>query len=332
MMSTTTAMSSPFGRRLRYWRGLRGLSQLDLAAAAGTTSRHVSFIETGRSRPGADLVTRLADVLAVPVRERNDLLAAAGLTPTGPVHPLDSPALQPVRDVLERVLRQHEPFPAWVIGRGLRFLAANRGAEILFPGVTAMSPEQVVDLWFGAGPYREQVVNWADVVRSTLITLRRELLVTGDGEVAALLHRAEELTRDLPLQELKSGDDGVDSAAMPVACPILRVNGQLVRTISTVMRFDHATEVTTSELRVELMFPPTKRPRPPSADWSAATHQKPEPGTGAHRSASPERAFPATGAQGAPKGGVLLVCRAIGLAVARRIRLWRVVLVRGSAQ
>ena len=205
---STTAPVSPFGRRLRYWRALRGLSQLNLAAAAGTTSRHVSFIETGRSRPGADLVTRLADVLAVPLRERNDLLAAAGLTPTGAVHSLDSPALQPVRDVLERVLRQHEPFPAWVIGRGLRFLVANRGAETLFPGVTGMSPKQVIDLWFGAGPYREQVVNWADVVRSTLITLRQELLVTGDGEVAALLRRAEELTRDLPVQVPEPGQDG----------------------------------------------------------------------------------------------------------------------------
>ncbi len=198
---------------------------------------------TGRGQGTADPVR---------LRERNDLLAAAGLTPTGAVHSLDSPVLQPVRDVLERVLRQHEPFPAWVIGRGLRFLAANRGAETLFPGVTGMSPEQVIDLWFGAGPYLEQVVNWAEVVRSTLITLRRELLVTGDGEVAALLRRAEELTRDLPIQVPEPGQDG---DGLPVACPVLRVNGQLVRTISTVMRFDHATEVTTSELRVELMFP-----------------------------------------------------------------------------
>ncbi len=212
----------------------------------------MSFVETGRSRPGAELVARLADALAIPVRERNELLAAAGLSPTYPAYSFDSPALQSVRDVLERVLHQHEPYPAWVIGRGLRFLAANQGAEILFPGVTAMSPEQVIDLWFGPGPYRDQVVNWADVVRSTLITLRREVLVTGDPEVAVLLRRAEELTRDLPVQVPAADEDG---DGLPVACPILRLNGQLVRTISTVMRFDHATEVTTSELRVELMFP-----------------------------------------------------------------------------
>ena len=244
MAQTTLSL---FGEHLRRWRAARGMSQLDLAVAVGTTPRHLSFVETGRSRPGAALVLRLADVLAVPMRERNTLLAAAGLPIAYPTHHLDSEALRAVRDVLDRVLRGHEPYPAWVIGRGLRFLAANAGAQALMPGLTSMSATQIVELWFGPGPLRERVENWSDVVRATLTVLRREAVLTGDGDVVALLHRAEELA-----PELSAPAPGGDS---PVACPVFRIDGQLLRTISTVMRFDTATEVTTSELRVELLFP-----------------------------------------------------------------------------
>jgi transcriptional regulator with XRE-family HTH domain len=242
-------VTAAFGRQLRYWRAARGISQLDLAVAAGTTPRHVSFVETGRSRPGADLVLRIADVLALPVRERNQLLAAAGLPAAHPQHNLDEPAMRPVRDVIDLVLRRHEPYPGWLVGQGLRFLAANAGAEALFPGLTALSPEAILELWFGSGPFRDRVANWPDVARATLTTLRREALLTGNDHVTALLNRAEQLSRDLPRHPRHDDHD------LPVACPVIRIDGHLVRTITTVMRFDHATEVTTSELRVELMFP-----------------------------------------------------------------------------
>jgi transcriptional regulator with XRE-family HTH domain len=249
---TSGSLGGGFGRQLRSWRAVRGMSQLDLALAAGTTPRHVSFVETGRSRPGTDLVLRLADVLAVPVRERNALLAAAGLPPAYPEHTLDDEALGSVRRVLDRVLAAHEPLPGWVIGRGLRFLQATAGAERLFPGLIGLEPRQVIEFWFGPGPFRERVANWPDVVRATLTTLRREALLTGDVDVAELAHRAEELARDVP----GVPDESADAAGRsPVACPTLILDGEHVRTITTVLRFDTATEVTTSELRVELMFP-----------------------------------------------------------------------------
>ncbi|WP_088314218.1 helix-turn-helix domain-containing protein [Kineosporia sp. R_H_3] len=280
---------SPFGRRLRYWRGLRGLSQLDLAVAAGTTPRHVSFVETGRSRPGADLVLRLADVLAVPVRERNDLLTSAGCAPAYPTRHLDDPAMAAVRDVLARVLERHEPYPGWVIGRGLRFLAANRAAHTLFPGLTDLSPAQVVDLWFGEGPYRDRVENWRDVVRATLTTLRREAFLTGDRDVVALLGRAQDLAGSLGTSSGTGDGEGSHSTDgdLPVTCPVLLVGGRRVRTVSTVMRFDAAAEVTTSELDVELMFPAdpdsdaalrelTAAPRSNGAAPVRASHAAPE--------------------------------------------------------
>ena len=240
---------SPFGRNVRRWRAIRRMSQLDLASAAGTTPRHLSFVETGRSRPGRNLILRIADALTVPLPERNTLLAAAGLPPAFPAHELGSHTLEPVSRVLDKVLDGHEPYPAWVIRQPLTVVRANTGAEALFPGVTQLTPEQLIDLWYGPGPFQDQVVNWPDVVQAGLAALRHTAADTGDTEVIRLLARAEAHLRDRPaMPEMPAGSS-------PVACPVFELGGQVVRTISTVMRFDTAIEVTTSQLRVELMFP-----------------------------------------------------------------------------
>ena len=240
---------SPFGRQLRRWRAIRRMSQLDLAAAAGTTPRHLSFIETGRSRPRRELILRIADALMVPLPERNTLLAAAGLPAGFPVHELGSRALEPVNRVLEKVLASHEPYPAWVIRQPLTIVRANTGAEFLFPGLTKLTPDQLIDLWYGPGPFQDQVVNWPDVVQAGLEALRRAAAEAGDTEVIRLLRRAEAHQRDGPPRP------GAHGGSSPVVCPVFEVGGQVVRTISAVMRFDTAVEVTTSQLRVELMFP-----------------------------------------------------------------------------
>jgi transcriptional regulator with XRE-family HTH domain len=225
------------------------MSQLDLAAAAGTTPRHLSFIETGRSRPRRELILRIADALTVPLPERNTLLAAAGLPAGFPVHELGSHALEPVNRVLEKVLASHEPYPAWVIRQPLKIVRANAGAELLFPGLTMLTPDQLIDMWYGPGPFQDQVVNWPDVVQAGLEALRHAAADTGDAEVIRLLRRAEAHQHDGPARP------GAHGGSSPVVCPVFEVGGQVVRTISAVMRFDTAVEVTTSQLRVELMFP-----------------------------------------------------------------------------
>lgn len=225
------------------------MSQLELALQAGTTPRHVSFIETGRSRPGQELVLRLASALDVPIRERNGLLLAAGLPPAYASLELEHESMGPVRRVIDRMLRTHEPYPAWVGGRGFRFLSSNRAAEALFPGLCGLPPEAVVDLWFGPGPFRQMVENWQDVVWAGLASLRREAARATDPALVELLRRAEAHTRGIPAPEPSALPD------LPVVCPRLNLAGRIVRTISTVMRFDTAVEVTASELRVELMFP-----------------------------------------------------------------------------
>jgi transcriptional regulator with XRE-family HTH domain len=243
---------SPFGHQLRRWRHAAGVSQLALAAQAGTTPRHVSFLETGRSRPGRPLVLRLADALDVPLRERNALLAAAGFPPAFPEHDLGDAAMRSVALVLDRVLRAHEPYPAWVVGRGLRFRAANRAAEALFPGLCTLPPEAIVDLWYGPGPFRALVENWPEVVRAGVAALRREARRTPDPLLLALLRRAEAHARDAAASGTGAPPGDPE---LPVAFPRLRIGGRTVRTVSAVMRFDTAVEVTASELRVELMFP-----------------------------------------------------------------------------
>lgn len=243
------ASASPFGQQLRHWRTRAGKSQLELASEAGTTPRHLSFVETGRSRPGADLVLRLATALDIPIRERNALLIAAGLPPSFPAFALEDDAMKPIQRVLDRILASHEPYPAWVGSRGFRFISSNRAAEALFPGMCSMSPEAIVELWFGPGPFRDLVENWQDVVWAGVVALRREAIRASDPKLTELLRRAETHARSIPAPERDARPE------LPVICPRLNIGGRRVRTISTVMRFDTAIEVTVSELRVELMFP-----------------------------------------------------------------------------
>src|SRR5690348_17288915 len=114
------------GRLLREWRTRRRLSQLDLASEAGISSRHLSFVETGRARPSREMVMHLADTLDVPLRERNPLLIAAGYAPTYQHTDFDAPEMQPVREAIEQVLTAHEPYPAILVDRRWQLVSANR--------------------------------------------------------------------------------------------------------------------------------------------------------------------------------------------------------------
>src|SRR3954462_9428378 len=128
---STVADRSRIGTLLRDWRQRRRMSQLDLALQAGVSARHVSFVETGRSRPSAEMVVQLAEHLDVPLRDRNGLLLAAGYAPAYGQRGLDEPEMEPVREALDRLLRGHEPYPALVIDRHWGLVAANRTVPLL---------------------------------------------------------------------------------------------------------------------------------------------------------------------------------------------------------
>lgn len=237
---------SPFGHQLRRWRRVRRMSQLDLAHAAGASPRHISFIETGRSRPGEALVVRLAETLDVPLRERNELLRAAGLPPMYAEASLDAELLAPYRTLVERMLEQHEPFPAFAINRWWELVRANRMAKLLFGEVAEGT--DLLELTMGAGGIGQRIRNLPDVVAATTERLRRELEETpSDERLAALVERAEARARELPPP---SGPVG------PVVCPILDMgDGVELRTITAIAQFNAPRAVTLDELRVELIYP-----------------------------------------------------------------------------
>lgn len=247
----TQSQTSPFGRQLKYWRNQRGFSQLDLAAEAAMSQRHVSFIESGRSRPGEDVVLRVAEALDVPLRERNSLLMAAGLTPRFPELPYAHEDIAPFRAAIERMLQNHEPYPAYVIDRWWMLVDTNAAGRKLFP-VPADEPVNVVDVFLSPGPVRDMIENFDEVAAIFLQRLRHEIAGCGSDErLQALLSRAEGYLSDLPADTLAAGDD----PSALVICPRLRIGDARVDTFSMVARFGNTRVINLDELRVELIYP-----------------------------------------------------------------------------
>lgn len=236
----------PFGSLLRAWRRRRGLSQLDLSLEASTTPRYVSFLETGRARPGRDVLLRLSRALSLTLRETNELCLAAGLPAEYEVGALDDARMAPVRRVLDMVLANHEPFPAWAIGPGLRFIASNAAAERVMPGMTTLSPEALIDLWCaGDSPHDEEAR--ARAVFGAIHMLRNEHFHHPQPGLVRLLERAQGYAEGLTEPPEPPG-----SVAL---CSTMTVGDKTLRTVATVLRFDKALDVTMSEIRVELVYP-----------------------------------------------------------------------------
>ncbi len=241
-------MDSPFGSSLRRWRTLGRLSQLELAHRAGTTPRHLSFLETGRSRPTRGMVARLAEALALPLRERNTLLTAAGFAPDYPETDLEDADLAPFRAVLSSMLRAHEPFPGFVVDGHWTVLHATPAASALLP--PEPGSRNLVELMF-AGAWRELIDNWADIAQPVARRLQRESAARPtDERLAALAALAREAdgVADTPVGPAASTEERV-------LCPHFRWGERVIRTVSVAATFGQPLDVTLDELRVELFFP-----------------------------------------------------------------------------
>lgn len=240
------------GSLLRDWRVRRRLSQLELALGAGVSARHVSFVETGRSRPSAEMVMQLADHLDVPLRDRNALLLAAGYAPAYAQRDLDDPGMGPVRDALDRLLQGHEPYPAVVVDRHWGLVAANRAVAMLTAGAAAHllePPVNVLRLSLHPDGLAPRILNLAEWRAHLLDRLSRQAVVSGDPALFAL---HEELAG------LPGGGQGhaVDLEVSEIAVPLrVGAEGSELAFISTATSFGTATEVTVSELAIESFFP-----------------------------------------------------------------------------
>ena len=253
---TTVADRSRIGPLLRDWRLRRRMSQLDLALAAGVSARHVSFVETGRSRPSAEMVVQLAEHLDVPLRDRNALLLAAGYAPAYAQRDLDEPEMGPVRDAIDRVLRGHEPFPAIVVDRHWGLVAQNRAVPVLVAGAAAHllePPVNVLRLSLHPEGMAPRIANLGEWRAHLLDRLGRQAVVSGDPALFAL-H-----------EELAAYPGGAaghvpDLEAGSIAVPLrLRVDDDELAFISTATTFGTATDVTVSELAIESFFPADAR-------------------------------------------------------------------------
>jgi transcriptional regulator with XRE-family HTH domain len=254
-----TVMTAPrgVGDLLRDWRQRRRRSQLDLAVEAEVSARHLSFVETGRSKPSRELLLHLAEHLDVPLRERNALLLAAGYAPVYPERPLDAGDMAPVRAALDKILAGHEPFPAVIVDRHWDLVSANApalavltegvAAELLAPPVNALRVSLHPD---GLAP---RIANLAEYSAHLLVRLRREIDVTGDRRLAALHDE---------LRGYPGVDDGssahVDPASLLFVPLVLRSPVGELTFFSTLATFGTALDVTVAELAIEAFFPADK--------------------------------------------------------------------------
>lgn len=242
--------TSSIGKALKHWRRLRGLSQLELSLRADVSARHLSFIESGRSRPGDTVVLRLAGALALAHRDTNALLAAAGFSPAFRETPLEEDSLTPFRRVIELMLKCHEPFPALVLDRAWNVIDLNSAAEALFPSLRGARGLDALGLFYGAGPVREAIVNFDEVAWGGLERLRMDAAEAGfPPEMTVLIESVEQWISNVP----RPSD--TESLTGQFSCPTFRFGDQLVRTITTVTTFSRAPDITLQELRVEQIFP-----------------------------------------------------------------------------
>jgi len=255
-MATVSSQPS-IGRLLREWRDRRRLTQLELALDAGISTRHLSFVETGRSRPGREMLVRILEQLEVPFREQNRLLLASGHAPAFPERSLEDPELLPVREALDQILTRHEPYPAVVVDRAWNLVAMNsamRGLteEVAIDPALLEPPMNVLRVGFHPRGVAPLIVNLGQWRAHFCQRLERQLAVTGDPDLAALLEEVAGYA--IPGDE---PDPAPDPEAREMLGPVRfrAPGGRELSFFGMFATFDTPFEVTTSELAMELLFP-----------------------------------------------------------------------------
>ena len=244
--------SPSIGDHLRAWRERHHLSQLELSLRAEVSTRHLSFVETGRAAPGRELILRLGEELQIPLRERNTLLVAAGFAPIFQQRRFDDPSLDSVRTILDLALENQKPFPAYVIDRHWTVVASNAAVPVLYEGVApelVRPPINVIRLMLDPRGMAPRIVNFTAWRTHLLAQVRRQLSLTADPLLESLLREA------LAFPAGKMNDDGhapIEGPAM-----LLRVETRLGRLsfLGATTVFGTPADVTLEEIALEMLYP-----------------------------------------------------------------------------
>ena len=262
-----------FGGRLRWWRERRGLSQLGLAAAAETTQRHVSFLESGRAAPSREMILRLADVLNLSLRQQNALFVAAGYAPAWCESELSAPELAQVNGALDYMLAQQEPYPAFVVDRRWNLLRANAGAGRLTefltgpaPAAPPVEPPNLAIALVSPEGLRPFIVNWEEVVLYFLRGVCADALADGTPETADLLRRLLAVPGAPRLSQVPPPDE----MTAPVLVIHFRRGETSLRLFTTIATLGTPQDVTVQEIRIECFFPADDITARTCRDWAAA--------------------------------------------------------------
>lgn len=245
----------PFGAHLRHWRTRRRLSQLDLAQEAEVSTRHLSYVETGRAAPSREMVLRLAERLDVPLRERNALLVAAGFAPMYRQRSLDDPAMASARRAVDLVLKGHEPFPALAVDRHWNLVAHNALVPMLMAGAApelVKAPINVLRLSLHPDGLASRIANLAQWRAHLLERLQQQIAATGDTVLQALHDELEAY----PAPQVSHDTPATDTELSGVVVPFqLATPNGVLSFISTTTIFGTPVDVTLQELAVESFFP-----------------------------------------------------------------------------
>jgi transcriptional regulator with XRE-family HTH domain len=264
--------SARFDSRLRWWRARRGLSQLELAGIAGTSQRHLSFLESGRTEPSREMVLRLAAALDVPLRQQNALLLAAGFAPMWRESDLAAPELAQVNSALDHMLAQQEPFPAFVVDRRWNLLRANGGAARLIAFLTGPAPPaegasavNLADALMSSEGLRPLIANWEEVALYFLRGVQADAIADGTAETAQLLERLLAYP-DVPAL----AQAAPEQSHGPVVAMHFRKDRASLRLFTTIATLGTPQDVTLQEIRIECFFPADPETARLFHGWAAA--------------------------------------------------------------
>lgn len=256
---------SEFASCVRSWREYRKLSQLDLALTAEVSQRHISWLETGRSSPSREMVIRLSEAMGVPLRERNDLLLAAGYAAVYTENDLADPGMEPILDALKQVIHHHENYPAVVVDRFWNVKMKNSMADVLFDlmgdvdeiwrEIADTGDKNLALLTLHPKGLRPYIKNWDQIAPAFVRRLQREASTSGDRELNKHVERLVEIAG------VSHFGNDPSAALLPVLPFEIDLGSITICLFSVISTFGTPQDITTDELRVECFYPNDEKTR-----------------------------------------------------------------------